>query len=414
MTSGRASAHDGPIDLKKETDMLNIKRGTRRTALLLVAITAGACALIVPPAAAGEWGFPGDSFSHKAFPYKNDGGDCTGHAQPIGRAAIPGDARVNTPRVMAWNVSSLRMADGTSTLGAVAHHIALAQPDIVFLNEVRCYYGGDRQDLRIAAMTEYLGWSFGYATWEDTTTMGFNSRKGVAILSRYPIVSTSMHMMTTDGPDGRFGTLGAVIRIAGMDHRVFSTRFSHTNDKEHGYIIDDQFRQMTQLMQSIPAGVPVIFGGDFNSGPGAQSHDQFRSAAGMRNVLIEKPDANQCPPQQCDWIDHIYLRGPYSVSATEYRWPGYHTSDHPYVLAALSPEGQQAIPVPSVVGKRATDATTELSASFAVNRTSIVDETCNDLGKVLDQSPLAGTFLVPGSKVTIFVATKPSAPAVCP
>ena len=382
--------------------MLTIGRRTRRTAFLLAAITAAMSALTAVPASAY---FPGDSFANKALPYGSSGGsDCTGHALPIGPSS-PANAAVNTPRVMTWNVSSLKMYDGTSTLEAVAHNIAMVQPDIVLLNEVRCYHFGDRQDIRIAELTAKMGWPFGYTAWEDTTTMGVNSRKGVAILSRYPIRSTSMHMMTLNGPDGSFGTLGALIRIGTVDHRVFSTRFSHTAE-----VIADQHRQMTELVKSIPASTPVIFGGDFNSGPGGDpTHDQFRTATAMKNVLLEKPD----PCADCDGIEHIYFRGPYSVLTTANRFPGLHASDHAFVQATLSLQGTQPapIPVPNVVGEAEFDAKTRLSASFRVSTAYTVDRWCASIGNVMRQSPSGGTMLLPGETVTIYIATEP---AQCP
>jgi hypothetical protein len=71
------------------------------------------------------------------------------------------------------------------------------------------------------------------------------------------------------------------------------------------------------------------------------------------------------------------------------------------------------VAVPDVVGQTNGAASSTLKAAgFAVSQKSIVDPTCNNIGRVTSQSPLSGTPLRAGSTVTITVAIKPK--TLCP
>ena len=70
-------------------------------------------------------------------------------------------------------------------------------------------------------------------------------------------------------------------------------------------------------------------------------------------------------------------------------------------------------PVPNVVGKTAGDASNALQAAgFTVQQQSVVDHTCNAIGRVMNQSPGGGTYVTAGSTVTIRVGERPPHP--CP
>jgi len=70
--------------------------------------------------------------------------------------------------------------------------------------------------------------------------------------------------------------------------------------------------------------------------------------------------------------------------------------------------------VPSLVGLTPTAAGQRLQAANLVlgTETPVVDNTCNDIGRVMSQSPAAGAVLVGGSAVSITIGQRPSHP--CP
>ncbi len=92
-------------------------------------------------------------------------------------------------------------------------------------------------------------------------------------------------------------------------------------------------------------------------------------------------------------------------------------------VLAIDPEERRATvrlayqptipPVPNVVGRTAGDARTALqSAGFTVQQESVIDHTCNAVGRVMNQAPGGGTFVTAGSTVTIRVGQRPAHP--CP
>jgi serine/threonine-protein kinase len=71
------------------------------------------------------------------------------------------------------------------------------------------------------------------------------------------------------------------------------------------------------------------------------------------------------------------------------------------------------VQVPNVVGQTYAAAVSAITtAGFAVAQKSFVDNTCNDVGMVISQSPAGGTPLAVGSTITITVAIAPKHP--CP
>jgi beta-lactam-binding protein with PASTA domain len=70
--------------------------------------------------------------------------------------------------------------------------------------------------------------------------------------------------------------------------------------------------------------------------------------------------------------------------------------------------------VPNLRGDTTTRAGSALQAAHLTlgNVGSVVDNTCNNIGTVLSQSPAAGTTLPIGSAVSITIGVKPKNP--CP
>jgi len=71
--------------------------------------------------------------------------------------------------------------------------------------------------------------------------------------------------------------------------------------------------------------------------------------------------------------------------------------------------------VPSLTGDTVATAGTALKAAGLVlgTVTNVVDPTCGHIGKVMSQSPVAGTRVNIGTAVAVRVGTRPAPPAVC-
>ena len=262
----------------------------------------------------GSFGFaPGDYLHWQDVP-----------AHELGLAEPP----VTRLRIMAWNI-----LEGTG-LQKVAATIRELEPDIVLLSEIRWIvpgFGANDQTSFLAAET-----GLKHGAYKDTTMMGLTGTKGVAILSRYPVKDIWLRRVKLLQPwpwpwgpmktwiETSFGTMHATIRLDDLDHDVFSTRFAPMHPpgwptpepqgeakNEAGHL------QAIDMIKGIPAGRPVIFGGDLNARwkqkPWAI---EFSKNSGLTDARMEKPDP-EAPDQVDDRTDYIYYRGP-----TTWRGPG--------------------------------------------------------------------------------------------
>lgn len=75
------------------------------------------------------------------------------------------------------------------------------------------------------------------------------------------------------------------------------------------------------------------------------------------------------------------------------------------------PTSTTPVLVPDVRGEMGDDALKALrTAGFVVKVESVVDTTCNNIGRVIRQTPKGGTTLLPGQTVTIVVGERPGNP----
>jgi endonuclease/exonuclease/phosphatase family metal-dependent hydrolase len=280
-------------------------------------------------------------------------------------ASVPSVRVLCGVRVMAWNIY-----EGELGLDAIVETMRALRPDIALLNEVSNPLVGTDQ-------TDYLALrlSLFHRKYENTTIHG-GGTKGVAVLSRYPLLQTAYHPVVLEDRDTTFGTLQATILIDGLYHEVFTTRFRtlhamwNPNGTLNPHWAQDQeqqnqagHEQALNMVQAVPADRAVIFGGDFNAN--WQGHPwaaAFRDTSGLNEVIAQYPQNSMVPAQgysatdtgpSCDVpqgglvnvdpgrrYDYLYYRGPYSVALAEMRCkPSYleaSGSDHPYVYAVLA------------------------------------------------------------------------------
>ena len=108
-----------------------------------------------------------------------------------------------------------------------------------------------------------------------------NGHHGNALLSKFPIVHYENHDISISGPERR-----------GMLHCVLQPPTSHT--PLHAICVhlglqeghrQRQLHKLCDLVNSFPAGEPVVLAGDFNDWRG-RAHDILLTCAGMQEVFV--------------------------------------------------------------------------------------------------------------------------------
>ncbi|HEX6533724.1 MAG TPA: glycoside hydrolase family 3 N-terminal domain-containing protein [Gemmatimonadaceae bacterium] len=259
---------------------------------------------------------------------------CTGVRTPA-PAAPPAPAAGITARVLVYNIHAGKSAAGADNLAGVADLVRDSGADIVLLQEVdqeTRRSGGVDQPAVLAARTG-MHVAFGSALDYD------GGKYGVAILSRWPIVSDTMIPLPVTSPPRRAGgsyePRGALrVRVATPMGQltVIDTHLDATGD-------DHWRRQEADTIASLVArerrrAALVIAGGDFNSTP--ESAVQGTLRAGMRDSWSEcaTGDGFTYPDDvPAKRIDYLYLGG--LVRCRSARVLETHLSDHRPLLVEL-------------------------------------------------------------------------------
>jgi endonuclease/exonuclease/phosphatase family metal-dependent hydrolase len=254
--------------------------------------------------------------------------------------------------VMAYNI---RENTSPEDLSAVAQTIHTKNPDIVLLNEVNVN-SPIHPAQHLALFGGYMYWHY-----ESTTSLGFTGTKGVAILSRYPLLQTQYHpvpgsfecfasLFTLD-PCPTFGILQASIQIRGVQHEIFSLRFAPLKQPGQSgfhWSLEQNNRNghalIKELVGNVPASHPVIVGGDFNADWSRPWSVSLRDTIDMKDALVEFERQYGGKREWRTRADYIYYRVPYVLNRAESKcgYPGVcdpiahgYASDHPYVFAAF-------------------------------------------------------------------------------
>jgi endonuclease/exonuclease/phosphatase family metal-dependent hydrolase len=155
---------------------------------------------------------------------------------------------------------------------------------------------------------------------------------GVAILSRYPIVSWKNHEITrlstqqpNAAPAKAPGFLETVLDIPGERVRVFSTHLDYRSDPSV------RMRQVAEMMDIISrSGMPTILAGDLNATPSAV---ELRPLMAMFQISAsEMTYPADIPTKQ---IDYVLTSSAFSINDS--RVYSTDASDHRPVVTTISP-----------------------------------------------------------------------------
>jgi len=255
-------------------------------------------------------------------------------------------------RVMTFNIRHGTDEEGDLDLESVADDIESAEAQIVGLQEVDRHRSA-RSDFVDQAkwLAKRLDMHFAFGLNRKTPPQRGHKKPGlhgVAVLSKFPIVTARNHMLTNlkykHRPTKQRSMLEVVIDVKGTKISFYNTHLDNQRSEQ-------RVAQMKEILAITgQSGRPSILVGDFNAQPASQvvglALTQFR------DVMADLGDDDELtfPYDEPDRrIDYIMVRGPVSARWGEVIDTG--SSDHMPVLAGLTiiPPAKKASLPPSRV-----------------------------------------------------------------
>jgi endonuclease/exonuclease/phosphatase family metal-dependent hydrolase len=173
-------------------------------------------------------------------------------------APVPSDSGTSTStlKVLHWNIHRAWGTDGRYNLDRIATWIAKINPNIVSLNEVERYssYANEDQAKNLTAKLEAktgANWHYYYRTGN-----GASNGHGNAIISRFPIISTSYCQLSS-----RRVAANVTVTVNGRLLNFYSTHLD-SSDATSAYRIAE-VKKLTPCMAN--DSEQRIIGGDFNN-----------------------------------------------------------------------------------------------------------------------------------------------------
>jgi len=241
-----------------------------------------------------------------------------------------GDDRTvpRTLRVLTYNIHHGEGTDGRFDLSRLAGVMEDAQPDVVALQEVDRdteRSGGVDQLAELERLTDMHG-GFGKA-------MDFSGGSyGVAVLSRWPLLSTSNHPLP--GSPDREPRTALTVRLGSGDQGPL-LQFTSTH-LDQGRDPEDRLAQATSLNELLvrDENQPAILAGDMNSRPDTEVMEIFAAQWAMAPAVDPSPTNPSGRPRLR--VDHVLFRPAESWRVLESRVIDDRVaSDHRPVLIVL-------------------------------------------------------------------------------
>lgn len=200
---------------------------------------------------------------------------------PPATAAGHGPGRLVPLRVVTYNIHAGAGMDNVFDLDRQAAELRSLHADVIGLQEVDVHWDARSQGRDLAAeLAERLGMQVSFAPIYslDPVTAGAPRREfGVAVLSRYRIVSAENHDITrlstqdpnpVPAPAPGFGEV--VLRVRGLPVHVYATHLDYRGDPSvRTAQVADTRRIMAEDQRSERRPVRQILLGDFNAAPDA-------------------------------------------------------------------------------------------------------------------------------------------------
>lgn len=231
-------------------------------------------------------------------------------------------------------------------LDAMAKGLLSINADVLMLQEVFVETRGAWHTADFLADALGMHWCYLPAREKKRKVSGVlsQSQSGLAILSRYPILSQGGMELSTHPEDGDRKVLWAEIHVSRTLLLIANTHLTHL--KQADEIRQIQTQEIARQLSQNHCGKEIILGGDFNAQPkspalawledtkgGGAVNAAADSGAKFKNTLIEN-NTLTC-------VDHLYRLSDgirwhkYRVGLNKKNPQGIYPSDHAAVIAEL-------------------------------------------------------------------------------
>ncbi|MCI0499805.1 MAG: endonuclease/exonuclease/phosphatase family protein [Planctomycetales bacterium] len=203
----------------------------------------------------------------------------------IGCSGDPFSRRSSGLRVMTYNIHHGAGTDGKHDLARIAGVIAAAECDVIGLQEVDNNFGARSGFVDQAKwLAEKLDMHHVFAPAISSKTDAGLQLYGNAILSRYPIVRSTLHKLSAPAGVEPRVCLEAIIQIGGLDYTFMVTHLDHKSNTV-------RIQQTADILKAIPHPLErTVLMGDFNCQPPDSARDS-KTAEPITRVLEKFEDS---------------------------------------------------------------------------------------------------------------------------
>ena len=248
-------------------------------------------------------------------------------------------------RVMQWNIHNARGTDGLCNPDRIANSIVAQNPDVVSLNEVKAFAGECSWTFDMSQHLQALLQSKTGVTWYRIYIQMPGSKAGNALLSRYPLASSSTTSLSYDR-----GVAQITIAVSGVAVNLFSTHVDYENASWRTVQITEALQWMSGFAE------PRIVMGDFNTSPGTSDYSLLATA--YQDSWVTAQRAGTATAYNTSGATHGNSRFDYvfnssvaalslrSVAVPDTRVNGVFPSDHDPVVAVFTLNGGAPVSTP--------------------------------------------------------------------
>lgn len=255
-------------------------------------------------------------------------------------AEAAGRPKTQAVKVMSFNIH--HAADHASDLDVTrtAKVVTDSGAEVVGLQEVDNHWGSRSEFADQATeLAEATGMKVVFGANLDNPPVAGqteNQQFGTAILSKYPIVASQNHLLTSidypDRPTEQRGLLTATVNVHGVKMDVFNTHFDHQRAEQREL-------EVTEVLQHAGnTDHPIVLTGDLNAGPTAPEIARLATTFTDTAAALGQDDAYTYPVEEPNnRIDYVMARAGAggSVKPTSTEVINTLASDHRPVLSTI-------------------------------------------------------------------------------
>ncbi|HQB42381.1 MAG TPA: endonuclease/exonuclease/phosphatase family protein [Polyangiaceae bacterium] len=240
----------------------------------------------------------------------SEGGEAASGSDAPAESALPEASSPDGLRFMTFNIQH----GANASLDAIAEAIRNENPDIVGLQEVDvdAQRSGHVDQPRVLSQRTGMA-----AAFQFSLTFSSGGYYGLAVLSRFPIVSTSKRLLSSTGEQR------ILMRVDVLtEHALLPVGVTHL-----GLTASERKTQVSEILEDLGSEGFAVLMGDMNAQPGDEEMKSLASA--MNDAWLESSGQGFTFPVDTPTkrIDYIFL-GNNWPSPTQAHVPTTKTSDH--------------------------------------------------------------------------------------